>query len=241
VPVANVLAQTGAFRLVQRIRGRMGAAETRQAPVARVSVDEFEANLLAIARMARADGARVICLTVPVRDTVPLVENFRAIDYDEGGRPRRTWMRQIDFAVRLLGPDRGAEVRKYFRDSSASLAAFGGDRRACGEVRDLAARYPTLAIFPYLVASCAAAARDLPAARQALAAVEAADSERRELEAYNTRLRELAAQFPLELVDVASVFRSHGSHQLLSDVVHPTPAGHALIAETLAEHLTRPH
>ena len=227
--IADNLAATGAFRLLKRVCDRVAGTDLRRAPVPRVSVNDFEANLLALRQRAEADGARTLFLTVPVRQTLPLVENFRAVDYDEDDAPRRVWMRQIDFAVRLLGPVRGAEIRRHFLDGRSSLTAFAEDAAACARVRGLATRYPEFAIFWYLSAACGGPGRDA-----ALARAEAADSERRELEAYNGRLAKMVATSGLDVLDVAQAFRTGDSRALLGDVVHPTHAGHTLIARLLA-------
>lgn len=59
------------------------------------------------------------------------------------------------------------------------------------------------------------------------------------MEAYNARLLEMAQRFRFDVIDLARVFRAEGSRDLFHDVIHPTPAGHALIARVLADHLAQ--
>lgn len=235
VAAAEALATTASFRFMVRVRDLMIGNQLRREPVARASVAEFEENLLTLRARAQADGARCLFLTVPVRQGLPLVENFRAVDYEEDGRRRRVWMRQIDFAARLLGPLRGADVRRHFLDSRTSLDAFARDVAACAMVRGLSAKYPDLAIFWYLTTVCGSGGD----ASATLAQTEAADSERREMNAYNARLLEMTQRFRFDVIDLALAFRAEGSSELFADVVHPTPAGHALIARVLADRVGR--
>ncbi len=235
VAATEALASTASFRLIVRVRDLVIGNELRREPVARVSVTEFEENLLALRARAEANGARCLFLTVPVRQGLPLVENFRAVDYDEDGRQMRVWMRQIDFAARLLGPLRGADVRRHFLDSRASLGAFARDADACAIVRSLSVKYPDFAIFWYLTTVCGSGGDQ----GATLARIEAADSERHEMKAYNARLLEMAQRFGFDVIDLALAFRAAGSSELFVDVVHPTLEGHALIARVLADHVGR--
>jgi lysophospholipase L1-like esterase len=239
VSIANVLSNTGMLRLMVRLRERVVGPGLRQEPLARVSVDEFQENLLAMRARAEADGARSLFLTTVVRPGVPLVENFHAVDYADGNRRRRVWVRQIDFAVGLLGRPHGPEVYRHFMDSSSNLEQFDRDVGACEQVRAWSVRYPDLPVFSYLDASCATASGDQEMARIARLRVHTADSERRELEEYNTRLRQMAGKFHIDLIDLAETFETRGTAALLSDVVHPTPAGHAVVAEALTDWIMR--
>jgi lysophospholipase L1-like esterase len=236
--IANFFFKTGVYQLAVRLRERAIGPDLRRQPVPRVTVDEFQANLLAMRARAEADGARALFMTTAVRPGLPLVENFRAVDYTEGNRRRRVWLRQIDFAVRLLGPQRGLDVYRHFMDSHTSLEPFDRDADACHKVQTLSVSYPDFAIFSYLDASCAAARHDQETARAALTRAHAADGERRDLEAYNTRLRQMARTFHIDLIDLAQEFDQRGA-SLLSDVVHPTPAGHIVVAETLTDWIAR--
>jgi lysophospholipase L1-like esterase len=91
-----------------------------------------------------------------------------------------------------------------------------------------------------LEAACAAVRRDHEGTMAALARTRSADGERRDLEAYNDRLRQMTAQRQLDLVDLARIFASRGPATLLSDVVHPTASGHRVVADELAKWIARP-
>ncbi len=237
-PIANLLSNTGMLRLVVRLHERAFGASLRQEPLPRVSVDEFQRNLLAMRARAEADGARALFMTTAVRPGIPLVENFHAVDYLQGNRRRRVWVRQIDFAVGLLGRREGLNVYRHFVDSSSGLEQFDRDADACEKVKALSVQYPDFPIFAYLDGSCATARDDPKGAQAAQARAHAADRERRDLEEYNTRLRQMAGTFHMDVVDLAEVFERRGTALLLSDVVHPTPAGHAVVAEALTDWIT---
>ena len=102
----------------------------------------------------------------------------------------------IDFAARLLGPLRGADARRHFLDSRASLKAFAWDVAARAMVRSLSAKYPDFAIFWYLTSVCGSGTDR----RAMLAQTEAADSERPEMKAYNTRLLDMVQRFRFDVV-----------------------------------------
>ncbi|MBD3237225.1 MAG: hypothetical protein GF330_11005 [Candidatus Eisenbacteria bacterium] len=217
--------ESGLFRLVQRIRGR-DAPRLRKAPVPRVSLGAYRENLRAIRDAARRAGARAVFLTVPLRPDRPLIENFVPIDFADG----RVWMRQIDFAVGSLPPRLGAAVeRHFFRGGDLSVLSSGSD--ACERIDALAGRHPRLPIFPYLQSICLQAAGEDSAASAARRRSRALDGERRELEAYNAVLRDLAAAGEIALIDLAARMAALPPEGLWLDVVHPTPRGHAVIAE----------
>jgi lysophospholipase L1-like esterase len=103
----------------------------------------------------------------------------------------------------------------------------------------LSNRLPGFPIFSYLDATCATARGEREIAQVALARTRANDAERRELKAYGDRLQQIAEPSHIAVLDLDSIFSARGSIQLLSDSVHPTPAGHTVIAEAVAEWLMR--
>ena len=249
-PAADVLQwlrDTGSFRLLERLLGRSRRALTAE-PVARVDLADFEANLIAIDRLAREVGARAVFLTVPLREDVPLVENFRAVH--DPARPDarvRVWMRQLDLARERLadrlpaagsgrrGEDLAAVVERHFL-ASGDLAPLVRDPRCVVQLRGLVDEHPELPVFHYLLGRCLEARGALAEAELAFESARRTDRERSEVEAYNAMLRRFAAQGRLAVVDVARAFAERGDEpgELFLDVVHPTAAGHALLAERLA-------
>jgi lysophospholipase L1-like esterase len=236
-PFASAVEKSAFYQLAARVGNRIWGSRLDHEPVARVSVDEFGLNLLALQRRAAADGARVLFLITPVRSGRPLVENFRPVDFVEHGRPRRLWVRQIDFATRLLGPDYGPEVSRYFLDSTDGIARLTHDPNVCHRVAVLSRRLADFAIFSYLESMCAAARGDAMQAQAAMARSARTDLERQQLESYFVRLRQLAARGALDLLDMAAVWPDDGA-DLLQDVIHPTVRGHTLLATAIAERLT---
>jgi lysophospholipase L1-like esterase len=238
--ITNVLSYSGLFRLMARIRERVAGADLRQEPVPRVDLDQFQQSLLALHTSATRDGARCVFMTTAVREGVPLVENFRAVDFTEHDRGQRVWIRQIDFALRVLPPDRGRDVYRHFLDWDSSLEPFVTDDSACAQVHGLSSQFQSFPIFAYLDARCAAARGNDAGARRAFDRARANDTERQQLAAYNGAVRSIAERSRADLVDLDTVLTSHNGAtvSLLSDSIHPTPAGDALIAETLANRLT---
>ena len=56
---------------------------------------------------------------------------------------------------------------------------------------------------------------------------------------YNERVRTVARSLAVELVDLARQFEARPAPHLFNDVVHPSAAGHALIAQALDATLRR--
>jgi hypothetical protein len=206
--------------------------------VPRVPVAEFEENLLAIRDLASSEGAESLFLTVPIRPTLPLVENFRLGRYGKEGAVEEGWMRQLDIARGLLG-SAGAVVSEHFLASS-DPTPFVSHAENCDRSAYLAQSYPKLPVFWYLVSLCRSARGDGEGAEAAMARCSALDRERREMEAYNERLRQLAAESRIELVDIASSLPNNGDAAgWFLDVVHPSPAGHARIAALVQPRIER--
>ncbi len=226
--VLDAVRKTGLFRLVHRLRSGP-PADLQQAPVPRVSLQDYRENILAIQEAVRADGADGLFLTIAIRPGVPLVENFREVVI-EG---RRVWMRQIDVALGALGPGSREILSRHFH-GGAALDGLADDPGLCRRIQQLSRQYPDLPVFPYLLASCLQSAGQNDAAREALRRVEGLDRERRELEAYNDVLRTLDREGRIEVLDVARHFEAHREAPLFMDVIHPTPAGHELIARVIA-------
>jgi lysophospholipase L1-like esterase len=235
--LGNYLNQAAPRSLVERLRAQVAAAPLDEEPVPRVSLDEFGDNLLALHRMAREDHARVVFLTVPVRPILPLVENYQKVSFGVRGILRPLWIRPIDLAIRELHADAGRIVVDHFF-RFADISPLARDPGLCERVQFLNDCYPEVALFPYLIAHCFQARGDQPRAQQALEEARRRDGERRQLEAYNERLRQLAADNGLEILDLGASFAAHAdAHDLFLDVVHPSARGHALIASELAARL----
>jgi lysophospholipase L1-like esterase len=235
---AHHLSKTGMFRLAQAIHARVTGGSLRQAPVPRVSLDEFEENLLALQGLAKSQGARCLFMTVPIRREIPLVENFRAVSRVIDGRPATVWLRQIDFAMRSLDAQWSSSLRDHFF-SSSDLSGFTRDQGVYRDLIRLTQTYPDFPVFHYLLSLCHLSAGDAESALQSMERCRRVDRERHEMEAYNDRLRTMAQNSLIELVDVAAFFQAQSQDQpLLMDVVHPSPQGHALMARLLAERLT---
>lgn len=176
-------------------------------------------------------------LTVPVRPGVPLVENFRAVDYEGDGKTTRVWQRQIDFAVQAFDPKWSAGLLQHFL-ASADLGGFASAPENLSRLVGLTRRYPDFPIFHYLLARCYGARGEADEAAQSMERCFQSDRERLELEAYNDRLRQMARASVIQLVDVAAALtKAEDSEGLFLDVVHLSPQGHTRLAEVLADYL----
>lgn len=215
--------RTALFRLVERLRNR-GAARLPESPVPRVSLDEFRENILAIQQSAAKAGVACVFLTVPVRADRPLVENFRRIDFTD----QPVWMRQIDFVAGSL-PEAARPLIEQIFLGDANPDSLDLDP-LCGPIASLREEFPDLPMVRYLVAACLRRAGSLVEASRELRESVSLDTERVELEGYNNTLRELARSGRIEIIDIAREFAADTHQRLFMDVVHPTPAGHELIA-----------
>jgi len=229
----NLVRKSGSYRMYRRIAGHE-QPRLRREPVPRVGLAEFRENVLEIQQMAEDDGATALFMTVPLRQDVPFVENFRAVR--EGGGT--VWLRQLDFAISRLGPESSDPLASHFL-GSRELGSFVHEPRHCDKIRSLSVEHPDFPIFHYLLAACYRSYGDLVQARGAMDECRRLDRERFEMEAYNEALRELAAASRIDLLDLARILPDRaGTADLFLDVAHPTPEGHDLIAEILSERLT---
>ncbi len=226
---ARVAAHSATFRLLGRARAHLTSSDLHRDPVPRVGLDAFEANLVALEWLARAEGSRAFFLTVPIRPDVPLVENFVQVRDPEGGP---TWVRQIDLACQQMDKAACDALTRFFFEG-ADIREFANVTGACTRAQELAQLAPELPIFHYLMAACHAARGDSAAAAMEHAASQRLDRERAVMQSYNTRLRDLARSHRLTVIDVATAIETDASQPLFLDVVHPTPTGHARLASLL--------
>jgi len=233
---ARVAAHAATFRLLARLRARISSGDVRSAPVPRVDVNAFEANLVALDSLARADGCRALFLTVPIRFDVPLVENFVQVRDPETGP---VWVRQIDLACQQMDEPACDALTRFFFEG-ADLREFTNMTGGCARAQELSQLAPELPIFHYLMAACHAARGDSSAAAGERAAAQRLDHERAAMMAYNTRLRDLARAHRLTVIDAATAIESDASQPLFLDVVHPNATGHARLT-TLLESGLRQH
>jgi len=229
-----VIRSSGSYRLVRRLTGP-AAPRLRTEPVARVAPDEFRENALRLNALIEEDGARALFLTVPLRRGIPFVENFTAVQ--EGGGT--IWLRQLDFAIAQLGPDSKEPLARHFL-GSGELDSFVSVARNCEKIRALTTSHPDLPIFHYLLGVCYRTFSKPGGADREFAESFRRDREREEMEAYNTVLRELAAESRIALLDLAEELPVEtAGPRLFLDVAHPTPAGHEIIAAILAERIAK--
>ncbi len=220
--ILRALEHSHAYRFMRRhlLRLTRREAELRE-PSLRVDLESFESNLRAMVEAARARGAVPILMTTPLRPGVPLVENEVRIERD--GKP--AWVTQ-DWWVATELRQRGLELEGAAR--SEDLRRF---------LREALQAHPDWAYLHFLQARELERARDPQGARAALGRVALHDRERGVLEQYNERVRSVARSLHTELVDIARMCEARPSPHLFNDVVHPSPAGHKLIAQALAEAL----
>jgi lysophospholipase L1-like esterase len=227
--------ETSAARLFERLRGLWSGTGLLDRPVPRVGVEEFTDNILALRDEAKAGGSEILFLTVPIRPQLPLVENFREIRVREGASVRTVWMRQIDVALQAFAG--AAETLRGHFFGAAELSEFTRHPEHCTRTWRLAESYRDLPVFHYLAARCYQARGETEKAGVAMSECARLDDERREVEAYNERLRRLAQVAKIQVLDIAPVFGDEAA--LFLDVVHPSPEGHHRIAAAISVHLER--
>ncbi len=230
---------TGIYRMIDRFRGEPVDPLLREEPVPRVGLDEFKENVLDLQSMVQADSADCVFMTVPIRPDIPLVENFVGVDYELDGATRKAWLRQIDFASRILGAQWSERLTNhFFHSADVDDLTFESAPDVCPKVVEASRRFPDLSVFQYLLASCFRAGGDEDEAQRALLEYRRLDRERLEMEAYNALLRRMAQESLIDLVDLAALYEAQEEGgRLFLDVVHPSAKGHALIVESIAQHL----
>jgi hypothetical protein len=162
-----------------------------------------------------------------------LVENFVQVRDPETGP---VWVRQIDLACQQMDDPACDALTRFFFEG-ADLREFTNVSSGCTRAQELSQLAPELPIFHYLLAACHAARGDSAAAAAEHAASQRLDRERAVMQAYNARLRDLAREHRLSVIDVATAIDAGMSQPLFLDVVHPNAAGHALLAALLESEL----
>ncbi len=222
VSLRNLLDHLAFFRLWERglLRltsggggdGTVGVELFRPGSV-RVPPEHYRDNLEAMVETARAMGAQPILLVMPVN--LPLGPAVAPEDRDRAGE-------LLDRATALFdqGDCAGAEP----------LA------------REATALDPTASAAWFVQGACARRDGNSDAARERFEATMEAEGHRcaRAGLAYNARMRSLAGELGAELVDAAAVLLPLGDPMFedpVTDPIHPSPGGHAVIAELLAERI----
>jgi lysophospholipase L1-like esterase len=225
--------ETSTARLFERLRRLWWGSGLPDRPVPRVGVEEFTDNILALSDEALAGGSAILFLTVPIRPRLPLVENFREVRVREGASVRTVWMRQIDVALQAF--EGAAETLRGHFFGGADLSEFTRHPEHCTRTWRLAEGYRELPVFHYLAARCYQARGETEKAAIAMSECARLDDERREVEAYNERLRRLAKASKIQVLDTALAFGEEAG--LFLDVVHPSPEGHRRIADAISAYL----
>jgi lysophospholipase L1-like esterase len=218
------LERSHAYRFMRRQLLLLLRREARLVqPERRVVLEEFEENLRDMVAAARAAGAEPILLTTPLRPGIPLVQNEVPLEVDG----RQTWVTQ-DWWVTQQLQSRGMQL---------------GEAAGTEELRRFLAwalqQHPDWAYLHFLQARELERAGDRAGARAAMAQATLHDRERQVMAQYNERIRTVASTLQAELLDLERQFESRPSPHLFHDVVHPSHAGHKLIAQKLAETLLR--
>jgi lysophospholipase L1-like esterase len=218
----SLLERSHAYRWLRRVvllsLGRR--AELRE-PKRRVAPDAFAANLRAIARAARQNGATPIFMTTPLRPDVPLIENEVQAAVDG----RETWVTQDWWLARTL------------ESSGLQLPADSGKPAVRRALEAAILEHPTWPYLHWVQARELHAAGEIDAARAALARARQLDAERQTMSTYNDRVRDVAASEAGVLLDLEQAFTDAGSPFI--DVVHPNGDGHRRIAALLAKTLVQ--
>jgi lysophospholipase L1-like esterase len=184
----------------------------------RVDLDDFEENLRDMVSRVRERGATPILITTPLRPDVPLIQNEVLAEMD--GSP--AWITQDSWVSREL------------RKRGVRLEDAAGTQ-ALEDVLTLGLRlHPEWSYLHFLRGRELKIAGRPAEARAALARAAQYDEERRVMERYADRVRRIAAELAVDLVDLADTFAAQ-RQLLFNDVVHPNRRGHRLIADELVQ------
>jgi len=215
--LATWLERSHAYRWLRRqvlgVRPRRDPVEL----VPRVDLEAYASNLRAIIATARATGARVILITTPARPGAPLSVSEEAVASPDGTR----WTTQQAEVERVIGADPGDDVD--------------------GTLRALADAHPGWAVPVYRLAGRARARGDSLAARRLETEWRARDAQRHRLQDYMARLREVARDErvpvvePLDAIETAARSRDPGVlDRYWLDFVHLNVEGQKVLALAVA-------
>ena len=177
----------------------------------RVPPDEYRDNLARLVRLAKAHGAGIVFLVMPVNLPEPP-------DVPEGDR---------------------ASTRDL-ADRGIALAEAGKYREALEPLSRAVERDPYLSEAHYFLGVCHRRLGESWLAEESFTATMKSESYRCGADGlrYNRIMREAAAELQVPLVDAAAAFRNHPEEYLfnspMEDPIHPNARGHALIAHEAA-------
>ncbi len=226
----NVLERSHAYRWLRRrillVAGTRGADRD---PVPRVSPEQHQANVAAIAELCRDVGAPLYLLTTPPKPDIPVVLN--EVPIEENGV--RIWMTQSAWLDREL--ERAGVPSPRPPD----------DPRCLSVVEDAIARHPDWAMLHFMHSRFLLAAGDRDGAIAAHRQAMSHDTQRAQLRGYMDRQLRVAESHPhVTQVDVGAAIdrwvrenRITTAGELYFDFVHLGERGHAVIATELASRL----
>ena len=228
--------KTGIVRLVQRFKedGRLGSPVAARSPRRGRRVrGEYPRD----SRCGEGRRDRHGPLTVAISPDGSTRRRFPAVSLSRGAVQDTVWMRQIDFATGWMDPQaRGTIMNHFF--FGGDLSPFTRTEGNCTKLFDYAKQSKDLPIYLYLLANCFEAAGLKEKAVAAMNECRRLDTERMQMEAYKSRLRLMAEESGVRVLDMAAVFAGQPAPQLLFlDAIHPTASGHDLIARTLRDSL----
>ena len=208
-----------AYRFLRRQILKAARREARLTePTRRVAVAEFAENLRAMVAEARAAGAEPILLTTPLRAGSPLIENEVLATLN--GEPR--WVTQ-QWWIEQKMQEQGLTIKP------------GGTPAHGAVLQDIIQEHPEWPLPHFLLARELQAADDNDGMRRELKLAQQYDTERTVMDTYNDAVRDVAEALGVPLVDLAADFPVR--QLMFNDVVHPNAAGHARIADALAERI----
>ena len=225
IAVRNRLERLALFRLMDRglPQGRGGLALEGAGGLAvfrpgspRVSLEDYRDNLSAMVAQVRSSGAWPLLVVMPVH---------------------------LPDGPQVPEPD--AERARTHQAEAVHRLDAGECDKAVGEASTAVALDPLASQAHYVLAVCSDAAGDLDASGTHLEAAMEAEGHRcsRDGKRYNQAMRQLAAELGVRVVDAAAALAPMGDAAFVdpvTDPIHPSPAGHALIARLIAQQLTTP-
>jgi lysophospholipase L1-like esterase len=213
-----------AYRWLRRqvLRARPPAPPDTLVP--RVDLRSYAENLRTMIRAARDARARVLLITTPARPGAPLSVNEEQITTPEGSR----WTTQ----------------QAYLDERMAAAGVDADPEAQAALLREVAERYPDWVLPPFRLAELAYASGDSLEARLLDAEWRARDAERHRLEDYMDRLREVAREMNVPVVNTqAALARAAGTtdpralDRYWLDFVHLNVDGQKVLALAVAQEI----
>lgn len=225
------------FGLVRAVLAPLRDPAEMKDPKRRVPLEEFGNNCRSWVRTVRENKSTAILLTTPVNPEIPLTYNELPVDLEgEEGKRERKWIYQNKWIQdKILSRLSSHEISRI----QEKIIQSDEDRKAhfkyIALLEGLLKEFPDWPSIPFYLSQEYFLLGDKDKFSAFLARSLSLDGERRVLKRYNQKVREIARNDHVPLVDLERPFGGEGGIYLFlpGDAIHPNPAGQEKIAQEI--------